>query len=123
MGVFFRNPVTESGETLVWQVRCNRWQGVRAVGGQLALTDRALIFEPNRIDRLFRGESWRAELRSISSVREQPPLEGGAPQWMASAGRSRLRVEMRDGSIELLGVPKLGARLHDLERRVGDETK
>ncbi len=64
--------------------------GRRAVGGCLYLTDRRLIFEPDRVDAAMRGRPWSASLASIKAVGTDAPngnlFSGGV--------RTRLRLDL-----------------------------
>jgi hypothetical protein len=86
----------------VWQVRCNHEQKKLARGGLLALTTKALVFEPNRMDHRLGGVGARFELADIVEVGVEPPDYSPASGGM----RSRLRLRMADDSTELLLVDK-----------------
>ena len=44
------NVEREPGEQVVRKSRANQWRGAEAVGGQLLLTDRRLVFSPHRVN-------------------------------------------------------------------------
>jgi len=114
MGIWVRPLRIKGDERLIWQVPCNWEQGGAARGGRLGVTSQALIFEPNRIDALTGGKSRRLPLSDIQSVEVEP---GGRPSFSGGL-RRRLRVNLRDGTYELLLVNNLGARLADIQAAV-----
>jgi hypothetical protein len=100
---WFRDPVLERDEEILWKHGANRTQsGWRAVGGRLILTSRRLLFEPYSLDAALGGMSWSASLASIHGVGTQPrdrtPFSGGL--------RTRLRIDVESG-IELFVVSRL----------------
>ncbi len=69
MGLWVGKPRLKNGERLEWKKNANRQQGpIRAVGGRLYLTNERLIFSPNRVDRITRGESWQTSLTEITEI-------------------------------------------------------
>lgn len=116
MGLWFRDLPLVPRESLVWQVACNWQQAGVARGGRLGLTSQALVFEPNRLDRLTGGRGRRVSLSDIASVAVEP---GGVAKSPLSGGmRRRLRLNLKDGRAELLLISDLGTRLRDVEAAV-----
>jgi hypothetical protein len=67
LGLRVPEPDFEEDESIRWEGRANRFQGkVYAIGGGLYLTDRRLIFVPNRIEsKIFFGKTWSANLGDL----------------------------------------------------------
>jgi hypothetical protein len=113
MGIWVRTPDLEKTETVVWNRAANRTQSSgRAVGGRLYLTQSRLAFEPNRLDAVTRGRPWQTPLGAIAAVGSQAPdgkaPDGKAPGGKAQSGglRTRLRLDLSDGSVELFVVSR-----------------
>lgn len=104
----------EPGEVEAWSAAANRTQGGRAVGGKLYLTNRRLLFTPNFVDRFLRGRPWSVPLVDIVSVNTSPPGEFKTGPFSGSS-RERLKVELRDGEIDLFVVKECA----EVARRVG----
>jgi hypothetical protein len=114
MGLWVRRPHLSPGEQVQWRAPCNWKQGRRACGGFLWLTDRAVLFEPNRIDALAGGESRRVALAEIAEVALEP---GGTPSFSGGL-RPRIRLILEDGRQELLLVNQIEARMSALREAV-----
>lgn len=101
MGIWVKSPKLAVSETITWKRSANRTQSAnRAVGGRLYLTADRILFEPNHIDALTGGRSWQGRLTDIATVGTQAPtgekFNGGL--------RTRLLIELRDGTTELFVV-------------------
>lgn len=113
MGIWVREFSLPPGERLVWRVPCNWLQGAVARGGYLGLTSHAVIFEPNRLDARMGGQSRRVPLDSIASASWEP---GGVPKSLFGGGvRARMRLDLLDGTRELLLVNRLAERLPQVQ--------
>ncbi|MFT4628809.1 MAG: hypothetical protein ACI8PZ_007505 [Myxococcota bacterium] len=83
----------------------NRTQGRRAVGGSLDVADGHLWFRPNAFEAMLGGEAADIALDRIAGVGVEPAR--WSPLELFSGGlRSRVRVELADGSRELFVVGK-----------------
>ena len=92
------------GEAQVWSCAANRTQSpTRAVGGQLLLTNRRLLFSPHLLDYASGGAKWAVDLASITDVGIQP--KGG--DRLGGGLRDRLRLQLKDGQTELFVVNHL----------------
>lgn len=104
----------EQGEALTWSRRANRFQGSRAVGGRLALTDRRLMFAPHRFDAALVGRRWEAKLDEIRTAGIEP--RGSSVKGLFGGGmRKRLRIRTAAGDEEHFLVNKLDQVLESLE--------
>ena len=103
----------------MWQRLANRQQGpYRAIGGRLFLTDRRLIFVPNMVDLATGGRHWNRDLQDIARVGPEP-RHFGIPFVTKDVGlRKRLRVEARDGSVDIFLVNRVSAAVRRLEAAV-----
>lgn len=82
----------------------------------MGLTDRAVIFEPHRFDKLVGGRSRRIPLAQISDVGIQP---AGARASLFGGGlRKRLRLTLVDGRIELLLINRVEERVQQVAEAV-----
>jgi hypothetical protein len=94
--IWFTDLRLDPGERLEWSKAANRFQGSRGVGGRLALTDRRLVFAPNRLDALLLGRRWAVPLDEIHSVGVEPRGSGSKSLFGGNL-RNRLRVRSGDG--------------------------
>ena len=103
-----REPDLLSGEKVVWRRNANREQiSLRQVGGRLFLTNRRLVFVPNRFDDATGGDPWSCTTTDIAAVAVEPsrstiPFFG----WTAQL-RRRLRVEPHGADAELFVVNRV----------------
>ncbi len=105
MGVIFPEPALEVGESIVWRALANRTQGGRAVGGRLYLTSRRICFSAHRLDRLFGGQDWESARDQITWVGLEPSSLDSGP--FSGGLRTRLRLDVADGDVELFVVNRL----------------
>jgi hypothetical protein len=109
-------PNLAPGEEVAWRRNANREQSaLRQVGGRLFLTDRRIIFMPNRFDDAHGGRSWTCALSAIARVAVEPsrrnfPLFANVAPW-----RRRLRIEGHDGTVELFVVNKVDETVRTLQ--------
>lgn len=69
LGLRVRQPELEPGEEIRWEARANRFQlKIRSVGGRLYLTDRRLIFAPNKFESRVGGKVWSDRLRDLEQA-------------------------------------------------------
>jgi hypothetical protein len=114
MGSDWIEEVLEQGETLTWSRRANRFQGSRAVGGRLALTDRRLMFAPHRFDAALVGKPWEARLDEVRTAGIEP--RGSSVKGLFGGGmRKRLRIRTAAGEEEHFLVNKLDQVLESLD--------
>ena len=79
------------------------------VGGWLFLTNQRIIFVPHRVDEVTGGESWCCPVAQVALVTVERaqlivPLLG-----LTARLRRRLRLELRDGAVELFVVNRVNA--------------
>lgn len=73
MGWWFRSVRLAVGERLVYQAAANGFQGVRVVGGRLHVSDRRIIFLPNRLDSVTWGKEWEIPRSDVIDVEVLKP--------------------------------------------------
>ena len=66
------------GETVDFASLANAFQGRRAVGGRLTVTNKRIIFVPNRLDALLGGKDLALNRSEVIHVGIQPPGKDGA---------------------------------------------
>lgn len=88
----------------------------RAVGGHLELSDSALTFRPHAFDRMLAGREWSTPLTAIAAVGTAD--RGGKGLLFGGAMRQRLRIELRDGSVELFVMNRLDEVVADVRGAV-----
>lgn len=105
MGSWVEEPSTADGEEIVWRCAANRQQGPRrVVGGRIFLTNRRVIFMANRVDHATGGRDWSRPLTDVVTVSVES-RHYGIPLVTPNVGlRQRLRMECRDGTVELFVV-------------------
>src|SRR5204862_3116349 len=102
VGIMLRKPRLEPGESVEWRRVANRQQGGRAVGGQLTLTSRRLIFKAHRLDHMTRGEDWEADRADVVAVESaDPSMENGV---FSGGLRHRLAIRFASAPTELFVV-------------------
>jgi hypothetical protein len=108
MGMWIRDPDLLPGEEVLWRRNANREQSqLRQVGGRLFVTRRRILFVPIRLDDATGGAQWDRPLADVSAVTVQPS-ERAAPFFGHTARlRRRLRVELKDGSLEIFVVNRV----------------
>jgi hypothetical protein len=75
MGIWFRDPDITTDERVLFRATANRLVNITEMrGGRLVVTDRRVLFEPNRLDRITGGRSWGVDSHMI---REVIPQQGG----------------------------------------------
>lgn len=80
----------------------NRKQStLRAVGGTLSLMPDRLEFRPHAVDAALAGQVWSAHLSQIRAVSKEGVNLG---DFFSGGIRSRLRIDLWDGSHELFVV-------------------
>lgn len=99
-------PELEQGEHVAWRQRVSREQSLyRQVGGELFVTERRVIFLPNRVDYATGGKPWSCALSDIATAAVEPSRR----RLLALLGRTaclrrRLRLGGRDGWAELFVI-------------------
>jgi hypothetical protein len=115
MGWWTPGPELEDGETVQWSSSANREQSARRqVGGAISLTERRLIFVPNRFDAATGGEPWstnRADIQYVGEVPRETGLRLGAG---AAANRRRMQATTVDGEHQLFVVNHLTEKVSHL---------
>lgn len=115
MGAWVPEIVLPDGESLVWRAAVNWTHQGLARGGHLALTSRALQFQPNRVDAAAGARPWRLPLAEVRSVGVQP-----VTWWHLFSGglRRRLRLDLVDGNVVLLVINGLDRRVREVAAAV-----
>jgi hypothetical protein len=76
LGLGVREPVFDDGEEVRWEARANRFQHkIRAIGGRLYLTDRRLVFVPNKFEEKVAGKAWSARLADLDRAFVAGPMK------------------------------------------------
>ncbi|HEX4669608.1 MAG TPA: hypothetical protein VH275_06505 [Solirubrobacterales bacterium] len=92
LGLQVREPPFEEGEEVRWEARANRFQhGVRAIGGRIYLTDRRLVFAPNKFEEKVAGRAWSAQLADLDTT-----FVKGADKDRSRRGERRREAAIRD---------------------------
>ncbi len=117
LGLRVPDPRLEDGETVRWRGRANRFQGkVWAVGGWLFLTDRRLIFVPNKLEsRVFLAKTWSAGLGDL----DRAVVGGGPLRTIAVVGRDGGSMRFVVGSREDTAA-KIDAAIQAARQRAED---
>jgi hypothetical protein len=110
MGLWLAKPNLEAGEEIRWQSAAgrslNRWI---TSGGWLAVTDKRVLFQPNRFDAATGKRPWECPLASVRAIdaadRDPAMLSGGV--------RKRLGIQTSEG-VELFVVNGLEKKVAEL---------
>lgn len=97
MGIWFQSVALADGEEVRYRAAANSFRGRRSIGGQVTVTDRRLIFLPNRLDAVTGG---RRRAMTINDIRTVRMLEAGrrAASQRGLGAALRRQVEVDDGS-------------------------
>jgi hypothetical protein len=114
---WFNRPVLDANETVVRSFPANHTQGKRAVGGKLFLTNRRVIFVPNRVDWNIGGQIWEASRDAIQTVaRDRPHFS--IVELFSGALLSRLVVSTLSGERAFFVVNDLDKIVADLSEYI-----
>jgi hypothetical protein len=86
----------EAGETLLWHEPANLMRGFRGVGGHRYLTDRRLLFAPNRVERWIRSRPWSCPLEAVDDIGTAEARTACGRKLLVSAGGESVRFVVRD---------------------------
>jgi len=113
--IFWPRPALHDGETSVLEERASYARGGLARGGLLVLTDRRLIFQPNRLEAwtLLKPSTWPRT--TIQEVAVAPTGE----DLLAGGWRRRLQITLTDGRRAVFVVP----RVDELQARLAAALK
>lgn len=76
LGLRVQEPAFEEGEEVRWEARANRFQQrFRSIGGRIYLTDRRLVFAPNKFEKKIAGRAWSARLVDLDRAFVQGPMK------------------------------------------------
>ena len=96
-GWLFVDAPLEPGEELLFRRVCTSRRGRRSIGGEVSVTDRRLVFVPNRLEQIV-GVPTSTFLRTqVDHVAVVPP-----PQWaerfaaLPTAPKARVEIDLGD---------------------------
>ena len=93
MGIWFPAISLAAGERAIYKCAANSLRGWRSIGGQVTVTDRRLIFAPNRLDGMTGGRRREIPLPDIQSVSIlDPGLEAVKQRGLAASIRPQLEI-------------------------------
>ena len=76
LGLRVSEPTFEEGEEVCWEARANRFQqGIRSIGGRIYLTERRLVFAPNKVETRIGGRAWDARLVDLDRAFVKGPMK------------------------------------------------
>ena len=98
-GWLFVDAVLEPGEVLLFRRVCTRRRGRRSIGGEVSVTDRRLLFVPNRLEQLVGVRTSAYPRESVDHVVVVPPPPG-AERFAAlpMAPKARADIDLGDES-------------------------
>jgi len=97
MGIWFQSVALADGEEVRHRAAANSFRGRRSIGGQITVTDRRVIFLPNRLDAVTGGRRWESTIDNMRAVRT---LKAGrqAVSLRGLGAALRRQIEIDDGS-------------------------
>jgi hypothetical protein len=120
VGLWVRNPQLMTGESIAWSKLANREQSdLRQVGGRLFVTTRRVVFEPNIVDRVTRGERWEASTAAVLTVETLPAAPAMPVLGRAARLRTRLLLRLSDGQEEVFVINGVRAAVDELSAALG----
>lgn len=110
-------------ETVSWEKGCNRTQSSgRAVGGKMFVTNKRVLFSPHHFDAALGGEKLSIPLEAIEEVSlESPGTSGIKDRLWGGGARTRLRLDLTDGSAELFVMNGVSNAAEYIKSVIGDE--
>lgn len=96
-GWLYVDAALEPGEELLFRRVCTLRRGRRSVGGEVSVTDRRLVFVPNRLEQLVGSQPSSASRASVDHVTVVPPPPG-SERFAALPRTPRARAEIEVGS-------------------------
>ena len=120
MKFFFPQPALASDEAIQKSWLANHTQRHwRGVGGKLFVTESRLLFQPNRMDARLGGQPLAIPLNQITTVGEEP-RRLSFRELFSGGLRTRLRIEVIDGRIELFVVQRLSDVVYSLTTQLSE---
>jgi hypothetical protein len=112
MGLWLAEPKLEAGEAIQWQASAgrslNRWT---TSGGRLTVTNKRVLFQPNRFDTATGKTPWECPLTSVSG------FEAVGRDLTVPAGGTRLRLGIQTSTgVEIFVVNGLEDKLLELRK-------
>jgi hypothetical protein len=98
MGLWLREMPYSEGERPSSTWGANFYSGARMVGGRIAITNQAIVFEPNWLDYSLRARGWRVPLHKARGVAIEPK------QLSMSPHKVRTRVKINVAGLDPLLV-------------------
>jgi hypothetical protein len=99
MGIWFPSAELAGDEQVRYRSSADTFAGRRSIGGQLTVTDRRVVFVPNRLDGLTGGRGRAVALADIRGVRTlDPGTSAVAKRGLAAAVRPQVEVDDGTGS-------------------------
>lgn len=114
MNIWVAKVKFQPDEVIRWQANANRVTGRSTAGGRLFVTDRRILFQPNRIDSMIGRKLWECSRDAVTGI---DSVGRGTSGVMAGALRERLEVETVDGN-EIFVVNKLAKKIAELREIV-----
>jgi hypothetical protein len=99
LGLGVDDPEFPPDEIVVWAAKANRFQGIRAVGGRIYLTDRRLVFTSNNFERNIGGRAWSAPLADFERAFVKGPMKTVRVVYK-TGGEEKFVISPRKGSAE-----------------------
>src|SRR3954447_18129695 len=101
-GWLFVDAPLEPGETLLFRRVCNRRQGHRTVGGEVSVTNRRLVFVPNRLEQLVGAQPAVFVRALVDHVLVIPPPPGSERfSALPRAPKARAEIDVGEDSLVL----------------------
>jgi hypothetical protein len=108
-GWLFVDAPLEPGEVLIFRRVCTRRRGRRSIGGEVSVTDRRLLFVPNRLEQLVGAEPVVFARTGVDHVTVVPPPPGLA-RFAALPRTPKARAEIEvDGELLVLHLEDAAA--------------
>lgn len=92
-GWLFVDAPLEPGEELIFRRVCTLRRGRRTIGGEVNVTDRRLMFLPNRLEQLVGVRTLMFPMMAVEHVVVVPPPPG-AERFAALPGVPKARAEI-----------------------------
>lgn len=102
MAWLFTDVPLEPGEELLFRRVCTLRRGRRSIGGEVSVTDRRLVFVPNRLEQLVGVEVSSFPRASVGHVTVVPPPPGSERfAALPRTPKARAEIEVDDDLVLL----------------------
>ena len=103
LGIWIPKALVDRDETVTFSGLANVFQGRRAVGGRVTVTNRQFLFVPNRFDRILGGRRISLQRSDLKTVRINAAGRAAARnRGIGGMLNEQVEIESHQGSVALV---------------------